>query len=360
MSRVEKIASMLNKEGYDAVLLTGDANCKYVTEYSSFGGIVFITKNGECICLTNEIYIEDANINIEHLGYSIRLSTGNFFVDNYFYDINNLVKKYGVTRLGFEETLMPVALYEKYTDVVKSDFIPIGNRLDRIRAIKEPWEAEQILVAQRITEKAVTEMLNFIKLGARERDLCIELEHRMVKYGATRPSFPTILLSGLKTSQPHGIANDKKIAKGEFVIIDCGAVVNGYCSDMTRTYAIGHATDEMHYFYEVVLNAQLTGIETFDVGRTGGEVFMSAERILSGEGYPNKLLSLGHGIGIDVHEYPGPKKDSEAIFEQGMICTIEPGIYIPGKFGIRIEDMIYLSPNGKVNLTNLTNKLIIL
>ena len=174
-------------------------------------------------------------------------------------------------------------------------------------------------------------------------------------------SFPTIFVSGAKSSLPHGTPGDKKIEAGDFVTIDFGAMVGGYHSDMTRTFAVGFATDEMKKVYNTVLEAQLAGIEAFAVGKPGSQVDKAARDIIEAAGYgPYFGHGLGHSLGLNIHESPRAAKTYHREFVQGNIVTIEPGIYLPGKFGVRIEDMVYLGADGKRNLTNFPKELLIL
>ena len=200
-----------------------------------------------------------------------------------------------------------------------------------------------------------------IKPGAVEREVAAELDYRMARLGSTGVSFPTIFVSGAKSSLPHGTPGDKKIEAGDFVTIDFGAMVGGYHSDMTRTFAVGFATDEMKKVYNTVLEAQLAGIEAFAAGKPGSQVDKAARDIIEAAGYgPYFGHGLGHSLGLNIHESPRAAKTYHREFVQGNIVTIEPGIYLPGKFGVRIEDMVYLGADGKRNLTNFPKELLIL
>jgi Xaa-Pro aminopeptidase len=239
--------------------------------------------------------------------------------------------------------------------------MPVKDAFEVLREVKEQAEVDCIVAAQRIAEQALEKLLPFIKPGAVENELAAELEHQMRVLGSTGVSFPTILVSGAKSSLPHGTPGDKKIEYGDFVTIDFGAMVGGYHSDMTRTFAVGTATDEMKKVYDTVLRAQLAGIEALEVGVPGCQVDKAARDIIEQAGYGKYFgHGLGHSLGLNIHESPRASKAWPHPFKEGNIITIEPGIYLPGKFGVRIEDMVYLSPEGKKNLTKAPKELLIL
>ena len=230
-----------------------------------------------------------------------------------------------------------------------------------LREVKEEEEVSRIVAAQRIAEKALEEILPMIRPGAVEQELAAELDYRMARLGSTGVSFETILVSGAKSSMPHGHPGDKKIEAGDFVTIDFGAMVGGYHSDMTRTFAVGFATDEMKRVYNTVLQAQLAGIEAFAPGKTGVEVDEAARKVIRDAGYGEYFgHSLGHSLGLNIHENPNASPKSTVPFKTGNIVTMEPGIYLPGRFGVRIEDMVYLGADGKRNLTLFPKELTIL
>ena len=318
--------------------------------------MVLVTADGKGYCFTDSRYIEAAEKAIAPWGYQVIQPDV-----SYPQCVAQLCQEHKLESLLFEDQDMTVASHARYTAAVPAKLIPAGEAFSETREVKEEIEVERIVAAQRIAEKALEEILPLIKPGAVEREVAAELDYRMARLGSTGVSFPTIFVSGAKSSLPHGTPGDKKIEAGDFVTIDFGAMVGGYHSDMTRTFAVGFATDEMKKVYNTVLEAQLAGIEAFAVGKPGSQVDKAARDIIEAAGYgPYFGHGLGHSLGLNIHESPRAAKTYHREFVQGNIVTIEPGIYLPGKFGVRIEDMVYLGADGKRNLTNFPKELLIL
>ena len=214
--------------------------------------------------------------------------------------------------------------------------------------------------AQQITEEAYTEVLNYIKPNVTEREIALELDYLMRKKGADGVSFSLITITGKNTSLPHGVPKDNTIKEGDFFLSDIGALYNGYHSDMTRTVAVKSATDEMEEIYNIVLKAQLSALETVKAGTKASVVDKTARDIISSYGYGEMFgHSTGHGVGLDIHEQPTVSINSETILSSGMVITVEPGIYIPNKFGVRIEDMVCVTKDGYENFATIDKSLII-
>ena len=203
--------------------------------------------------------------------------------------------------------------------------------------------------------------MNDIRVGVTEKEIAARLTYLMLHYGAENMSFDPIVVSGANSSKPHGVPTDKTIAVGDFVTMDFGCIVDGYCSDMTRTVAVGHVTEEMQRVYDIVLNAQLAGIACCKAGISGREVDGAARRVIEAAGYGDAFgHGFGHGVGLEIHEMPTASSRAEAILPAGSILTAEPGIYLPGKFGVRTEDMLYVIEDGCINLTEAPKTLRIL
>ena len=210
-------------------------------------------------------------------------------------------------------------------------------------------------------EAAFDEILNFIKVGVTEREIALELNRLMFEFGAEDLSFDTIVLSGANTSMPHGVPSEKKVQSGEFVLMDYGAVYNGYHSDMTRTVCVGEPDEEMLKVYDIVLSAQEAAIEKAKAGIIGCDLDKIARDIIERSGYGNCFgHSLGHGVGLEIHEKPNASPNYKLPLNEGAVVTVEPGIYIAGKFGVRIEDFVILTENGCKNLTKSAKSLITL
>ena len=356
MERLHKLAAMARANHCDGVLITEAENLCYATGFVGLEGMVLGTADGKGYCFTDSRYIEAAEKAIAPWGYQVIQPDV-----SYPQCVAQLCQEHKLESLLFEDQDMTVASHARYTAAVPAKLIPAGEAFSETREVKEEIEVERIVAAQRIAEKALEEILPLIKPGAVEREVAAELDYRMARLGSTGVSFPTIFVSGAKSSLPHGTPGDKKIEAGDFVTIDFGAMVGGYHSDMTRTFAVGFATDEMKKVYNTVLEAQLAGIEAFAVGKPGSQVDKAARDIIEAAGYgPYFGHGLGHSLGLNIHESPRAAKTYHREFVQGNIVTIEPGIYLPGKFGVRIEDMVYLGADGKRNLTNFPKELLIL
>ena len=254
---------------------------------------------------------------------------------------------------------MTVSAYSAYRAALPCELRPLGDAVARVRWVKEDAEIEDLVRAQSIAEAALWELLPEIKPGAYEDELAAKLVYLMQLRGAD--SGMPIFVSGAKTSMPHGRPSHKAIQAGDFVTIDMGARVNGYISDMTRTFAVEHATDEMKKVYETVLAAQLKGIEAFRSGERGCDIDRAARDVIEQAGYGQYFgHGLGHSIGLEGHESPRANRTCTDRFPERSVLTIEPGVYLPGRFGVRIEDMLWLSPEGTKNLTNFPKELMIL
>ena len=222
-------------------------------------------------------------------------------------------------------------------------------------------EYTKILFSTSIAEKGFAHMLDFIKVGRTEKEIQLELDYYMLKNGAEALSFDTIALSGSNTSLPHGVPSDKKVESGEFVLMDFGATYDGWHSDMTRTVCVGKPSDKMKSVYETVLNAQLSALDAVKAGMSGKELDKIARDIITDAGYGDNFgHSLGHGVGVEIHESPYASPSREDILPENSIVTVEPGIYLEGKFGVRIEDFVVVTENGCINMTKAPKELICL
>jgi len=215
--------------------------------------------------------------------------------------------------------------------------------------------------AQAITDRAFSQVLSRIREGMTEKELEAELIYCLYKNGAEGLSFSPIVVSGPNTSMPHGVAGSRKLQKGDFITMDFGAVCGGYCSDMTRTVALGYATDEMERVYNTVLRAQLAGIAASKAGVPGKEIDGAARKAIEDAGYGTYFgHGYGHSLGLEVHEEPNCNPREERTMEVNMICSAEPGIYLPGKFGVRIEDVVIFREGGCLDITQSPKNLIVI
>ena len=237
----------------------------------------------------------------------------------------------------------------------------VDRAITSLRMIKSADEIALMKSAQEIAERAFTHILDFIKPGVTEREVSLELDYFMLRSGAEALSFETIAVSGVNSSMPHGVPSDKKIENGDFVTMDYGAVCGGYHSDMTRTVAVGNVSAEQKKVYDTVLKAQLAALEAMRPGVRCADADRAARDVIEAAGYGEFFgHGTGHGVGIEIHEEPRVSPTAVDILETGNVVTDEPGIYLPGQFGVRIEDMVLITENGFENLTKAPKELIVL
>ncbi|OCS85487.1 M24 family metallopeptidase [Caryophanon latum] len=353
MMKLQKLRAQLQQENIDALLITNAYNLRYMTGFTGTAGIAIISQN-DAVFITDFRYTEQASEQIE--GFRIVQHTGTIQEE-----AAKQIAQMNVRAVGFEKNAMQYGTYELYKSVVKADFVPVSGLIEKIRLIKTPQELTIIKVACEIADAAFTHIVDFIKPGKTELDVSNELEFFMRKQGATSSSFDIIVASGLRSALPHGVATNKVIEKGELVTLDFGALYNGYISDITRTVAVGDISDELKDIYDAVLQSQLLGVEKIGPNMTGIEADAVCRDYLISRGYGKAFgHSTGHGIGLEVHEQPGLSFRSDTVLVPGMCVTVEPGVYIPGVGGCRIEDDIYITETGNEILTHSTKELIIL
>ena len=354
MTRFDRLFEIF--EGADCVLITSDINRRYFTGMKSSAGVILAFPE-KAYLLIDFRYIEKARATVKDAEV-IELK-------KLYPQLMELLKKHGAESVAIESETMTVKelnAYEHFfTDLTFVCNDSLSNAIAALRAAKDSEEIACIRKAQEIAERALEELMGFIKVGVTEREIALELNRLMFAYGAEDLSFETIVLSGANTSMPHGVPSDKKVESGDFVLMDFGAVYNGYHSDMTRTVCVGEPTEEMRKVYDIVLSAQLAGIEAAKAGILGSELDKVSRDIIEKAGYGSCFgHSLGHGVGMEIHEKPNASPNYKLPLNEGAVVTVEPGIYIAGKFGVRIEDFVILTENGCENLTKSAKNLITL
>ncbi|MBQ7043843.1 MAG: aminopeptidase P family protein [Clostridia bacterium] len=351
---LNELISMLPKSA-DGVLIVSETNRRYFTSFPSSDGILLVTRKGS-VFLTDSRYIEEAQNTVKCCEVEELRKTSE--------QLPELCRKFGVRVLMTESERLTVAELNAYRKILKGiTLTTVGTDkiIDKLRMVKSEIEIKSVVKAQRIAEKALEHVLGMIKVGVTEREIALGLDFFMLKNGAQAVSFETIAISGANTSKPHGVPTDKKIERGDFVTMDFGAVVDGYHSDMTRTVAVGEVSDEQVRVYETVLEAQMKALDTLKAGVKCSDADACARIYINEKGYGDYFRhSLGHGVGLEIHEKPNLSPKSDLILQEGNIVTVEPGIYIPGKFGVRIEDMATITKFSCENLTKFTKKLAIL
>ena len=274
--------------------------------------------------------------------------------------INDAIADFGVTALGYEENYLTVAEFMGYEKHLNAKLVPYNKEINGFRGVKEEWELTIMRKAQDITDKAFAEVLPRIKAGMTELELQAELIYCLYKNGATGLAFDPIVVSGPNTSLPHGVACERVIREGDFVTMDFGALYQGYCADMTRTVAVGHATEEMVKVYNTVLEAQLAGLAVSKAGVPGKDIDGAARKVITDAGYGQYFgHGYGHSLGLEIHENPSPNGRNAEPMPLGAVASAEPGIYLPGKFGVRIEDTCVYLDDGIEILTHSPKNLII-
>ncbi len=354
MSNLNKLKAELKRSGPDALMITGDTARLWATGFGSTAGIVLVTGN-DAYFLTDSRYYEAAQNAVKDAEVRLIARGSDFYGE-----INKAIAEHGVKILGFEEDSVAFSSYKRFSEKIEAKLKPAGKIISLLRASKSRAELEKMKEVQRIAEKSYRETLPLITRGMTEKEIASELICRMLRNGADDKSFDPIVVSGPRSSMPHGVPEDRPIDNG-FLTMDFGAKKNGWCSDTTRTVCISDPTEEMINVYETVLKAQKAGIEAARAGVTGSEVDGAARRIIEDAGYGQYFgHAFGHGLGVDVHEAPAVSPSSSEPLPEGAVISAEPGVYIPGKFGVRIEDILYLTRDGCENITNLPKNLEIL
>ncbi|MCL1788857.1 MAG: aminopeptidase P family protein [Oscillospiraceae bacterium] len=346
-----------------AALVTSPVNRFYITEFKSSYGIVVVTKT-RYYFLTDARYHEKALKSLEGSPYKVIL------ID----DLNNqglkkqleyIFIKHNIDSVLVESHTMTISgleMYKKMFPQIEFDkSARLSDLIEKKRAVKTPGEISKIESAQRIAERAFGKLTSKLKAGMTEKQVAAILNYYMLELGADSPAFDTIVASGKNSSVPHATPSDKTLEQGEFVLIDFGAVVDGYHSDMTRTVVMGRPTETMKRVYDAVWSASTDALKAIRVDITGNLLDSVARSTLEAWGYESYFKhSLGHGTGLEVHEKPSLsiKSKNNVTLRENMVITIEPGVYIPGKFGVRIEDMAVVTKNGCINLTKTPKTLI--
>ncbi|MEH7124484.1 Xaa-Pro peptidase family protein [Bacillus sp. JJ1532] len=353
MEKLQKLRSVLERLGIDGMLITSEYNRRYMTNFTGSAGVVLISgENAQFI--TDFRYIEQASAECE--GYEIVKHAGSIPDE-----VAEQAKKLGIKKLGFEQDHLTFSAYKAYEKAVDAELVPVSGEIEKLRLIKSEAEIKILKAAADIADAAYKHILEFIRPGITELDVSNELEFFMRKAGAASSSFDIIVASGYRSALPHGRASDKVIEKGDFVTLDFGAYYNGYISDITRTLAVGEPEAKLKEIYDIVLQAQLRGMNGIKPGMSGKEADALTRDYITEKGYGENFgHSTGHGIGLEVHEGPTLSFKSDVILEPGMVVTVEPGIYIPGLGGVRIEDDTVITKDHNESLTHSTKELIIL
>ncbi|MRH43155.1 M24 family metallopeptidase [Aquibacillus halophilus] len=353
MEKIDKLRLSMKEQELDALLVTSSINRRYVSGFSGTAGLLLISQD-KLILITDFRYIEQATEQAK--GFQIIEHKQPISLE-----VSDQVKQLGLNRIGFEKDDFTYGVYEQYKNDLPVDLIPTRGLVEKLRLVKTAEEIQIMKKAAEIADKAFEHILSYIKPGVKEIDVSNELEFYMRKIGATSSSFDIIVASGYRSALPHGVASDKEIKSGELVTLDFGALYNGYCSDITRTVAVGKISEELNTIYHTVLEAQLRGMQGIKAGITAKEADDLTRNYIKEKGYGDYFgHSTGHGLGLEVHEGPGLSFRSKEVLKEGMVVTVEPGIYIQGIGGCRIEDDTLITKEGNEPLNFASKELITL
>ena len=355
MSNIERIRQALSGYNVPAMLVTSPEGRLFATGFSSSAGALLVSEK-DAWFITDSRYFEMAEAAIND-DVNVLLATKDERVSE---KVRTILNENGITSVGFEDSSVSFSAHKDWHETLKIDMIPCQKLIGDLREVKSRADLAKMIEAQRLSEKVFEEILPLINTNMTEKELAAEIIYRSLRLGADDKSFNPIVVSGPKSSLPHGVPGHEKIGTG-FLTIDFGVKLDGWCSDTTRTLCIGKPDDEMVNIYETVLKAQLAGIAAIRAGVSGKVVDAAARNVITEAGYGEYFgHGFGHSMGIEVHESLSASPLSKDILPAGTVISAEPGIYLPGRYGVRIEDIVYVTDNGCENITNLPKELVVL
>lgn len=344
----------MRERDLDGVLITSGVHIRYVSGFTSVDGMVLVTEN-DLRLFTDFRYTIQARAEL-YEGFELTEITAS----NQYAELGGALKAAGVKRLGYEPVYMTCAVYDDVKPLA-SELVPFSKELSGLRMIKTPDEVASLQKAQAIADKAYAELLTRVKIGMTEREVRAELLYICGKLGSDGPSFDPIIGSGPNGAMCHAVPSERRIQNGDMVVVDFGCMVDGYCSDMTRTFGVGKLDGELLKIYDIVREAQERALGALHAGIGGKALDTVARDLISAAGYGESFgHSLGHGFGLEIHEAPSASVRSTDTFVPGMTITIEPGIYLEGKGGVRIEDCCIVTEDGCINLVTSPKDLVII
>ncbi len=354
MNHLSQIAAKLAEYQLDAMLCSSEPGEFYAVGLHGEG--FAIVASGASRYITDSRYTEVAEETVT--GAEVLTVDKN---RNYTACLNEFIDAHGIKRLGIEEGYMSLGQYEGFKKALHAQLIPAGALILELRASKDEEEFARMVEAQRITDEAFAEICSFIRPGLTEAEIAAKLVFEMLRRGAQKMSFDPIVASGPNGSRPHAVPGPRQVQRGEFITMDFGCVYQGYCSDMTRTVALGEVNDDKRRVYDTVLKAQLAGIAASAAGVPGKDIDGTARQVIEEAGYGRFFgHGYGHSVGIEIHESPNANTRDTTPMPVGAMVSAEPGIYIPGQFGVRIEDVVRMDQGGHTVITKSPKELIIL
>ena len=352
-NRLKNLRAKMKLKNVEAVLITKKVNYMYMSGFTGTSAILYIT-HSKAVLITDFRYNEQAAKQAPDFEI-VR------YVGSIFEELNTVLKNDNIEKLSFEDCDLVYSKYTEFSEKLNAQLVPLGRMLEELRRVKDEAEIELIKKSATIVDGVFSYILGFIKPGLTEIEIAAEMEHQMRRLGAEGPSFETIVASGRRASMPHGVASDKIVEAGDVITMDYGAIFKGYCSDITRTIFIGEPEQEMKKIYEIVLEANLKGLQAVKAEMSGKSVDAVAREFIAEAGYRDYFgHGLGHGVGLEIHEDPALSTRGDMILKDGMVVTVEPGIYIPKLGGVRIEDMVVVDGASAQVLTASTKEMIVL
>lgn len=354
MYKIEKLRAAMKKEAVDAFLITSPYNLRYLTNFTGTTGLAVITLT-KAFFVTDFRYTEQATAQAQ--GFEIVINKGPIFDE-----VAKLCMQEEIDAIAFEESFVSFADYQWLEEIIaESSLVPISGMIEELREVKDETEIELIEKACAIADQGIANTIKTIRPGMTEIEVANQLDFFMRSLGATSVSFETIVASGVRSAMPHGVASSKIIEQNDLITIDFGCYYEGYVSDVTRTFAIGDPGQQLKDIYQIVLEANQKVIEVARLGMTGVELDAIARDHIASYGYKDAFgHSSGHGIGLEIHEGPNVSFRAQKAFVAGNVITDEPGIYLPGIGGVRIEDDLLITETGNRVLTHAPKELILL
>jgi Xaa-Pro aminopeptidase len=352
LDRADRLEAIMGEQALDALLVSDLVNVRYLSGFTGTSGACVVGP-GIRVFVTDFRYVEQAAAQVEE-GWE-RLQGRQELLDEVAERLSG--------RVGFEDGHVTVRRHGKLEELLgsRAELVPAGDLVERLRAVKDPGEIERIREAARLADAAYEHLCSSGLVGRTEREVALDLEREMRAQGADGPSFPIIVASGPHGALPHASPRDERIQPGTLVVVDLGCLLDGYCSDCTRTFATGPLPAEAKEVYELVLRAQESALVDVRAGADEREVDARARAIIEEAGHGEHFgHGLGHGVGMQVHEGPRLSTSADGRLEEGNVVTVEPGVYVPGSFGVRIEDLVVVGRDGPDVLSRFPKELITL
>jgi Xaa-Pro aminopeptidase len=354
-TRIARIQERLESEGIDAAYVAHLPNVRYLCGFTGSNGSLVIGRSAARF-LTDGRYRAQAaqevqGAEVEVYGLPDDLDRG----------LRRALSDFEAARVGFEAVHTTVAMLDRLRAAGGPAFVPTTELVERLRMVKEPEELDRIREAARMADEGLAHVLERVSEGVSERELALELEFFMRRRGADDVSFDPIVAAAERSALPHARPTDRQVEKGRYLLFDLGCIYEGYCSDMTRTVVVGEPDDRHREIYELVARAQQAGLDAVEPGRPAAEVDRAARGVIEEAGLGDAFgHGLGHGVGIEIHEAPTIRATSRDVLEVGQVITIEPGVYLPGWGGVRVEDLVAVTPGGPAVLSRSPKELQIL